>query len=86
MNNHYRALCALMLVGIAMTADTLCFADEPVAAPGQLDFPGQSLAVPLTGPGMHPKVVVDMGDGDNHFNVPHVTAAQRAALLPEPST
>jgi hypothetical protein len=66
MNNHYRALCALMLAAVAMTANTLCFADEPVAEPGQLDFPGQSLMVPLTGPGAHPKVVVDMGDGKQH--------------------
>lgn len=40
MDTHYRALCALMLAGLAMTAHTLSFADEPVAEPGQLDFPG----------------------------------------------
>ena len=66
MYHRYSVFHGLMLGSIVAVASTLCFADERVAELGQLDFDSQSLALPMTDKGGHPKVVVDLGDGETH--------------------
>jgi hypothetical protein len=67
MNCQFSALRALMLASIAITASASGLADEPVPELGQLEFAGASLALPMTEQNGHPKVIVDLGDGEEHI-------------------
>ena len=60
------ALRALTIFSIVVAASSHCFAGEQVAELGQLEFAGKSLILPLTENAGHPKVIVDMGDGEQH--------------------
>lgn len=66
MKYQYMALRTLVLATIVAAAGSACFAQEHQPELGQLEFAGESLTLPLTGQGRHPKVVVDMGDGERH--------------------
>jgi len=66
MKYQHIALRTLALSAIVATAGPACLAQEHVPELGQLEFAGESLALPLTEQGGHPKVIVDMGDGEQH--------------------
>lgn len=66
MKYQYLALRALMITSIAVATSTHCLAQEYFPELGQLEFAGESLVLPLTEQGGHPKVIVDMGDGKEH--------------------
>jgi predicted aspartyl protease len=66
MKYQYIARRALAMISIIVAASTHCLAEEPDAELGQLEFAGQILTLPLTEQGGHPKVIVDMGDGEQH--------------------
>jgi hypothetical protein len=55
-----------MITSIAVATSTHCLAQEYFPELGQLEFAGESLVLPLTEQGGHPKVIVDMGDGKEH--------------------
>ena len=67
MNCQYSVLRVLMLASIIISANAPGLADEPVAEPGQLEFAGASLTLPMTEQDGHPKVNVDLGDGEEHI-------------------
>ena len=56
----------LAMLGLVIAVGSPCLADEPSIEMGELEFPGERLALPLTGPGLHPKIVVSFGDGSQH--------------------
>ena len=66
MKYNYIALRVLTISIIAAAASSYSFAVESLAEPGQLEFAADSLTLPLTERGMHPMVIVDMGDGRKH--------------------
>jgi len=66
MKYQYIALRILTAASIAIATISYSFAEESIAEPGQLEFAADSLTLPLTERGMHPKVIVDMGDGKKH--------------------
>jgi hypothetical protein len=67
MKFQYSALRALMLASIAISASALGLADEPGAELGQLEFAGASLTLAMSQQNGHPKVIVDLGDGEEHI-------------------
>lgn len=66
MKHQYTTLRALALAAVLVMAGPACLAEEDAAELGQLDFVGDSLTLPMTEHGGHPKVIVDLGDGEEH--------------------
>jgi len=66
MKYQYTELRTLVLAAVVVAAGPACLAQEHVPEPGQLEFTGERLTLPLTEQGGHPKVIVDMGDGEQH--------------------
>jgi len=64
MNNQHIALRILVLATVMV--GLRCFAEEPTPEPGQLQFDGESLILPMIEQGGHPKVIVDLGDGEEY--------------------
>ena len=66
MKYQHTTLCTLVLAAILIAAGPACLAEEHATELGQLEFAGDSLTLPLTEQGGHPKVIVDVGDGQQH--------------------
>ncbi len=66
MKHQCTVLRTLVLAAILAAAGPACLAEEPATEFGQLEFAGDSLTLPLTEQGGHPKVMVDVGDGQQH--------------------
>jgi hypothetical protein len=67
MKHQYTTLRTLVLAAVLAAAGPACVAEERATELGQLDFAGESLTLPMTGQGAHPKVIVDLGDGEEHI-------------------
>ncbi len=66
MKYQYTALRALVLAAVLVAAGPACLAEEHAPELGQLEFAGGSQTLPLTERGGHAKVMVDMGNGQQH--------------------
>ncbi len=65
MKHRYTALRTLV-AAMLVTASPASLAEGHAPELGQLEFAGDSLTLPLTEQGGHPKVIVDVGDGQKH--------------------
>ena len=64
---RYSIFRDLMLASLLVLAASVnCLASERVVKPGRLDFDSGSLTLPLTEQGGHPKVILNLGDGEQH--------------------
>ncbi len=66
MKYQYTGLRKLVMAAMLVAAGPACLAEEYAAEPGQLEFAGESVTLPMTGQGGHPKVIVDLGDDEKH--------------------
>ena len=66
MKHQSKKLLTLVLGAILVAFGPVCLAGEQEAEPGQLEFAGGSLTLPMMEQGRHPKVSVDLGDGEEH--------------------
>jgi hypothetical protein len=67
MKHQYTILRALVLATILVAAGPACLAEEHATELGQLEFAGESLTLPMAQQGGHPKVIMDLDDGDEHI-------------------
>lgn len=67
MKHQYTILRTLVLAAILAVAGPACLAEEHATEHGQLEFAGTSLKLPMTEQVGHPKVIVDLGDGEEHI-------------------
>lgn len=66
MKYRYTAFRMLVLGAVVVAAGPASPAEEHAPEPGQLEFAGASLTLPLTEQDGHPKVIVDLDDGQQH--------------------
>lgn len=74
MNERAISPASLLLICLA-AASFECSAAERIAAPGELAIDGSGVHIPLLEGSMHPKVIVDMGDGQEYAFVVDTGAA-----------
>jgi len=66
MRHQTNLLCAMALAAILVAIVPVCLAGQQAPQPGQLDFAGDTVVLPMTKQAGHPRVVVDLGDGEEH--------------------
>ncbi len=66
MNRMTLRFHTLALASLLAVTSSPCVAEERVAEPGQLEFSGPGVVLPMIENATHPKVVVGMGDGEQY--------------------